>query len=111
MSCCTAASSERIEVHGAGERAKKMVVKRKVYERSLLVLKRSLYRGESRAVYCFVDRWGELREDLPAIPWIDDLPSDQSRSSDLSVTRPVPTFRAIQANFDSHQPSPRFFHL
>lgn len=46
--------------------------------------------------------WGAPRADLPEVPWIDDLPSDTRFASDLSVVWPVPTFRAIQANFDSH---------
>jgi nitrite reductase/ring-hydroxylating ferredoxin subunit len=46
--------------------------------------------------------WGAPTKELPQIPWIDDLPSDTRHASDLSVVWPVPTFRAIQANFDSH---------
>jgi len=46
--------------------------------------------------------WGAPRQEVPAIPWIPDLPSETSYASDLAVEWPVPAFRAIQANFDSH---------
>jgi len=46
--------------------------------------------------------WGASQEDLPPIPWIEDLPSDTQHASDLSVVWPVPTFRTLQANFDAH---------
>ncbi len=46
--------------------------------------------------------WGAAREELPPIPWIPDLPSDESHASDRSFVWPVPTFRAIQAAFDYH---------
>lgn len=46
--------------------------------------------------------WGEPRAELPEVPWIDDLPTDTRSASDLSVVWPVPTFQAIQANFDAH---------
>lgn len=46
--------------------------------------------------------WGAPRTDLPDVPWIADLPTDTRFASDLSVVWPVPTFRAIQANFDAH---------
>jgi len=46
--------------------------------------------------------WGAPRADLPEVPWIADLPTDTRFASDLSVVWPVPTFRAIQANFDAH---------
>lgn len=46
--------------------------------------------------------WGAPQADLPPVPWIADLPTDTRFASDLAVVWPVPTFRAIQANFDAH---------
>lgn len=46
--------------------------------------------------------WGAERESLPAIPWIDEVPSDDVSSSDTSYVWPVPAFRAVQSSFDFH---------
>jgi nitrite reductase/ring-hydroxylating ferredoxin subunit len=46
--------------------------------------------------------WGAAREELPPIPWIPDLPSDEAHSSDRSFVWPVPAFRAVQSSFDYH---------
>lgn len=46
--------------------------------------------------------WGAAREELPPIPWIPDLPSDEAYASDRSFVWPVPAFRAIQSSFDYH---------
>jgi nitrite reductase/ring-hydroxylating ferredoxin subunit len=46
--------------------------------------------------------WGAAREELPPIPWVPELPSDEFHASDKSFVWPVPAFRAIQASFDYH---------
>lgn len=46
--------------------------------------------------------WGAPREQLPEIPWIPEVPSDDAAASDTSFVWPVPTFRAVQSSFDFH---------
>lgn len=46
--------------------------------------------------------WGAPRAELPEVPWISDLPTTLRHASDLAVEWPVPSYRAIQANFDPH---------